>query len=78
MLALFLFIFLEVYPLLKDAKVSKENTYSLQGKAVAIGVDEHQGVAYAVYQDGKVEFVSLSDGKIFKNYTIAGLNGSAI
>ncbi|HHT9136025.1 MAG TPA: ABC transporter permease subunit [Candidatus Wunengus sp. YC60] len=77
-LALFLFIFLEVYPLLKGAKVSKENTYSLQGKAVAIGVDEHQGVAYAVYQDGKVEFVSLSDGKVFKNYTITGLNGSAI
>jgi phosphate transport system permease protein len=77
-LALFLFIFLEVYPLLKGAKVSKENTYSLRGNAVAIGVDEHQDVVYAVYQDGKVEFVSLSDGKVFENYTIAGLNGSAI
>ncbi|MBI2470469.1 MAG: ABC transporter permease subunit [Planctomycetes bacterium] len=77
-LALFLFIFLEVYPLLRGAEVSKENTYSLQGKAVAIGVDEHQEVAYAVYQDGKAEFVSLSEGKVFKNYTIAGLSGSAI
>lgn len=77
-LALFLFIFLEVYPLLKGAEVSEENSYALQGKAVAIGVDEHQTIAYAVYEDGTIEFISLSDGKVFKSYSIAGLNGSAI
>ena len=77
-LALFLFIFLEVYPLLKGAKVSKENTYTLYGKAVSIGVDEHQEVAFAIYNDGNIEFISLSNGEVLKRYDIAGLNASSI
>lgn len=77
-LVLFFFIFLEVYPLLKGAKVSKENTYALHGKAVSIGVDDHQVVAFAMYNDGTIEFLSLSHGEILKRYTIASLNGSSI
>lgn len=77
-LVLFFFIFLEVYPLLKGAKVSKENTYALHGKAVSIGVDDHQEVAFAMYNDGSIEFVSLSDGEILKRYDIASLNGSSL
>lgn len=77
-LALFFFIFLEVYPLLQGAKATMENTYALHGNAVSIGVDDHQEVAFALYNDGNVEFVSLSDGEVLKKYQIAGLNGSSI
>lgn len=77
-LALFFFIFLEVYPLLQGARVTKENTYTLHGKAVSIGVDDHQEITYAIYSDGKIEFISLLDGEIFKKYQMAGLNGSSI
>ena len=77
-LALFVFIFLEVYPLLKGAKVLKENTYSLHDTVVSVGVDEYQEVAYVIYKDGNAEVVSLSSGKVVKKYDIAGLNGSLI
>ncbi|MCF6159009.1 MAG: ABC transporter permease subunit [wastewater metagenome] len=77
-LALFFFIFLEVYPLLQGAKVTKENTYTLQDKAISIGVDDHQEVAFAVYNNGNIEFISLSNGEVFKKYQIAGLNGSSV
>lgn len=76
-LALFFFVFLEVYPLLQGAKITKENTYTLHGKAVSIGVDDHQEVAFAVYNDGNIAFISLLDGEVFKKYTIAGLSGSS-
>ncbi len=72
-IALFLFILSEVYPLFKGAKVLEETTYPLHNKAVSIGTDEYQEMAYAVYQDGNIEFISLSDGSILKRYSIAGL-----
>src|SRR3990167_9217878 len=77
-LALFVFIFLEVYPLLKGAKVLKENTYLLRDNAVSAGVDEYQEVAYVMYKDGDIEFISLSNGEVLKRYTIAGIKDSSI
>ncbi|MDE2215869.1 MAG: ABC transporter permease subunit [Planctomycetota bacterium] len=77
-LVFFVFIFLEVYPLLKGAKVVKENALPLHGKAVSIGVDERQEIAYSVYKDGDIEFISLSNGHAFKRHHITGLNDSAI
>lgn len=77
-LALFLFIFLEVYPLLTGAKISKENTYALQGKAVSVGEDDRQDVAFALYNNGIIEFISLSNGEVLKRCEIAGLNGSSV
>lgn len=77
-LALFFFIFLEVYPLLQGARVTDENTYTLEGKVVSIGVDNHQEVAYAVYSDGVIEFISLSNGEIVKKHRIAGLRASSL
>ncbi|MFO0795455.1 MAG: ABC transporter permease subunit [Candidatus Brocadiaceae bacterium] len=77
-LAIFLFIFLEVYPLFRGAQVLQENTRSLNGTVVSIGADEHQEVAYAIYADGNIDFISLSDGSILKKYSIAALNGAAI
>jgi phosphate transport system permease protein len=77
-LILFLFIFLEVYPLLRGAEVSKENIYPLNDNAISIGVDEYQEVAYALYKNGTVEFISLLDGKTLKKYTITGLDNPVI
>lgn len=75
---LFLFIFLEVYPLFKGATVVKEDTYSLRGNTIIAGADEHQEIAYAVYTDGKAEFISLPDGKTLKEYTLTGLNNLSV
>ncbi|MCF6157857.1 MAG: ABC transporter permease subunit [wastewater metagenome] len=72
-LALLLFILLEVYPLFKDAEVVKENSYSVHGNVSALGIDEYQEIAYAVYTNGSVEFISLSNGNVLKKYEIAGL-----
>ncbi|MBV6518505.1 MAG: ABC transporter permease [Candidatus Brocadia sp.] len=77
-LALFVFIFLEVYPLLQGARVTKENTYSVHDKAISLGVDDHQEIAYSMYNNGTVEFISLQNGVILKRYPIAGLNSSVI
>ena len=77
-LALFVFIFLEVFPLVRGARVLEENTYSLSGKAVSVGIDEYQEIAYAVYDDGNIDFISLLDGKLIKKYGIKGVRGSTI
>ncbi|MBS1258103.1 MAG: hypothetical protein MAG551_01156 [Candidatus Scalindua arabica] len=77
-LAMFIFIFLEVFPLLKGARVLGESTCSLSGKAVSVGLDEYQEIAYAVYEDGNVDFISLSDGKLIKRQSIKGIRGSSI
>ena len=77
-LALFIFIFLEVFPLLKSARVAGERTCSLSGKAVSIGIDEYQEIAYALYENGNVDFISLSDGKLITKHSIEGVGGSTI
>ncbi|MHC4322336.1 MAG: ABC transporter permease subunit [Planctomycetota bacterium] len=77
-LTLFVFIFLEVFPLLKGASVLGKSTCSLSGKAVSVGIDEYQEIAYAVYEDGNVDFISLSDGKLIKRHGIEKINGSTI
>lgn len=76
-IALFLFILSEVYPLFKGAKVLKEDRYSVHGKVVSVGIDEYQEIAYAVYQDGNIEFISLPDGKILKRYPMAGITDTS-
>ena len=77
-LAIFVFIFLEVYPLLKDAEVLEENSYSLSGVPVSLGVDEHQEIAYAVYEEGRVDFISLIDKKLLKSYSLKSIGNSRI
>ncbi|GAX59980.1 phosphate ABC transporter permease [Candidatus Scalindua japonica] len=77
-LALFIFIFLEVFPLLKGANVLKENTFSLRDKPVSVGLDEYQEIAYAIYEDGNIDFISLSDGKLIKEHSIKGIERSSI
>lgn len=76
--ALFLFIFMEVYPLLKDANVLEENYYSLNGRPVSLGVDEYQEIAYAVYEEGKVDFISLVDRKILKSHSLKSIQNARI
>ncbi|MBC8548892.1 MAG: hypothetical protein H8D23_04515, partial [Candidatus Brocadiales bacterium] len=77
-LALFVFIFLEVFPLLKGARVLGKSTCSLSGKAISVGLDEYQEIAYAVYEDGNIDFISLSDGKLIKKHGISGAGNSII
>ena len=77
-LTLFVFIFLEVFPLLKGASVVGTSTCSLSGKAVSVGIDEYQEIAYAVYEDGNIDFISISDGKPIKRHSIKDVNGSTI
>ena len=76
--AIFVFIFLEVYPLLKDAKVLEENSYSLNEIPVSLGVDEYQEIAYAVYEEGTVDFISLLDGKLLKSYSLKCIENSRV
>ena len=75
---LFVFIFLEVYPLLKGASVLDENTYPIKSDVVSIGVDEYQEIAYVVYKNGLIEFISILDGEILESYDIEGINGTFI
>ncbi len=77
-LALFVFIFLEVFPLVRGARVLGKNTCSLSGKAVSVGLDEYQEIAYAVYDDGNIDFISLSDGKVIKTHGIKGIGDTVI
>jgi len=78
MLILFLFIFYEVYPLLRHARVLKTNNYLFKGTAVALGIDEQQTTSYAIYEEGAVEFLSLSRGGITKRHTLSGFNQALI
>jgi phosphate transport system permease protein len=78
-LVLFIFIFLEVFPLLKGSRVLEENTCSLSGeKVVSIGLDEYQEIAYAVYDDGNIDFISLPSGKHIKQHSIKSISGHSI
>jgi len=77
-LTLFGFIFLEVFPLLKGASVVGKSDCSLSGKVVSVGIDEYQEIAYAVYEDGNIDFISISDGKPIKRHSIKDVNGSTI
>ncbi|MBW7943344.1 MAG: hypothetical protein H3C64_13400, partial [Candidatus Kuenenia stuttgartiensis] len=77
-LALFVFIFMEVLPLLKGAKVVKENTFAIRKAAVCIGADEHLEIAYVVYNNGKTEFVSLRDGSIIRKHDLPGIGNAHI
>ncbi|MDR4506335.1 MAG: ABC transporter permease subunit [Candidatus Scalindua sp.] len=76
--ALFLFIFMEVYPLLKDADVLEKKSYSLEGVPVSLGIDEHQEIAYAVYKGGKVDFISLIDRKLVRSHSLKSVVNSTI
>lgn len=76
--ALFLFIFMEVYPLLKDVNVLEENRYPLEGKPVSLGIDEHQEIAYALSEEGKVDFISLADRKMVRSHSLRSMVSSRI
>ncbi len=77
-LALFVFIFMEVLPLLKGAKVVKENTFAIRKAAVCIGADEHLEIAYVVYNNGKIGFLSLRDGSIIRKHDLPGIGNAHI
>jgi phosphate transport system permease protein len=78
-LVLFIFIFMEVFPLLQGPRVLEESICSLSGeKVVSIGLDEYQEIAYAVYDDGDVDFISLPSGIQLKKHSIKSISGHSI
>ncbi|MBM4054678.1 MAG: ABC transporter permease subunit [Planctomycetes bacterium] len=77
-LALFVFIFMEVFPLSKGAKVVKENAFSICKDAVCIGVDERMGAAYVLSQEGKVDFISLRDGNSIRKHDLSEVGNAYI
>jgi len=77
-LALFLFIYREVHPLLEDAKVTQKNSFQLRDTAISVGVDEYQEIAFVIYSNGGIEFISLPDGKIVKKHDLSDIGNSTI
>ena len=66
-LAIFVFVLLEAYPLFLDPDVAAVGTLDLSdgGKALAVGTDPYREVAYVVRPEG-VDFVQLADGKVLR------------
>jgi phosphate transport system permease protein len=77
-LALFIFIFLEVYPLLKDARVIDKKTFLLSESVISLKTDEQQEIACVLYKKGLVEFISLADGAVIKKHPLSGLGNALI
>ncbi|MDR4506930.1 MAG: ABC transporter permease subunit [Candidatus Brocadiaceae bacterium] len=77
-LALFVFIFIEVYPLFKDVTVTKKISYKLKTDVIAVGIGEYQEVSYVVYKTGDIEFLSLSSRDVVKRYPLENLRGAGI
>ncbi len=78
-LTLFIFISMEVIPLLRGAIVLSESTSTLNdGKVVSIGMDEYQEIAYTIYDNGNVDFISLLTGKQIKQCIIKNISGRTI
>ncbi len=63
---------------MKGARVLEKSTCSLSEKTVSVGIDEYQEIAYAIYENGNVDFISLSDGKRIKRHSIKGISSSTI
>lgn len=77
-LALFIFIFLEVYPLLKDARVIDKKTFLLSESVIALKTDDQQEIACVLYKKGLLEFISLADGAVIKKYPLSALGNALI
>ncbi len=67
-LALFIFIFMEVFPLLKDAQMIDKKTFPLSEREIAC----------VLYKKGLLEFISLADGTVIKKYPLSGLGNTLI
>lgn len=66
-LGIFVFIFLEAYPLFLDARVEKLKTVKIsnQGKILSVGIGPYQEIAFVVTSKG-INFIKLKTGKIFQ------------
>jgi phosphate transport system permease protein len=65
-LGIMLFLLKEVLPLWRGARVEPVHTFVLQtdaGLPLAVGLDEYQKMAYTVWADGRIEFLSLDGGE---------------
>lgn len=79
-MAIFLVIVVEVYPLFKKAEVMPKEGFSLLAKdepIFAFGVDEYQEVAYLVLRSG-LQFYSLVDRKVLPTREIPEISGTVV
>lgn len=83
-LAILLFIVVEILPLFRSAKVTKAQVYASnkimppQLRVVAVGEDENQEVGYLVSETGKVQFFSVANGRPRESFTIDGIGDEKI
>jgi phosphate transport system permease protein len=78
-LAIFLVIAAEVYPLLKEPTTTHVSTVAtaIKSAPLAVGVEEYRTISYLV-TDAGVQFISLQDGKVMASATLPSLNSAAV
>ncbi|MGH7409610.1 MAG: ABC transporter permease subunit, partial [Candidatus Methylomirabilis sp.] len=78
-LAIFVVIAVEVYPLLKKPTATLVGTVAarLDSTPLAVGVDEYREIVYLVTASG-VQFLSVKDGAVLRPATLAGLNTARV
>ena len=78
-LAILVFILLEILPLFRAAQVERLSQFELQqilpapdnlAQVVAVGLDENQEIGYLVTEEGSILFYSPGDGKVNRRFAL--------
>lgn len=87
-LAILIFIVIEVWPLFESAKVKEGNRFSVakifqtsSGRAPEVvtgGVDENQEIGYLISKTGVVQFFSLQDGSELERFQLDEMSKGSI
>lgn len=90
-LAILIFISLEVYPLWKGATAELEDTINLDPPSAAnpasvstdfpiagLGVEQYKEIGFVITKSGAVNFISLENGTPFKQVRLEKLNGKQV
>lgn len=79
-LAILLFISIEVVPLWRSPRAQMKASWSLaEGDSLlAVGTDEYRALVYGVTKSGRVRFQDLHDGKLLQEIGIEGLSAQTI
>lgn len=68
-LGICLFIFLQILPLFRGAKVHEKSLVTLPaGDYLALGADEWGELPFVAERSGKVQFINTADGKVVQSY----------
>ncbi|HEX9653154.1 MAG TPA: ABC transporter permease subunit, partial [bacterium] len=87
-LAILIFILVEIWPLFESAKVSLNKSFpvaelfedwqALQSQPVAIGLDENMEIGYVILDNGVVQFYTLNDVKSRERFRLQNMAGQRI